>query len=97
MAMYPQPDEPDETSADTPSDNGAGGEDEKMAGETALLPKSILGGKEFQPGQEVMLKIVAMHDDQVEVEYAPEKPDENENPGAGPGDQMKTSMASLGA
>ncbi len=80
--MYPQPDEPDQTSADTPSNNGAGGGEEqdetKMGGETALLPKSILGGKDFQPGQEVVLKIVGMHEDEVEVQYAPEKAGDEE-------------------
>lgn len=39
-------------------------------GETALLPKSILAGKEFKPGEEVVLKIVHIYDDEVEVEYA---------------------------
>lgn len=73
---YPQPDDPDQTSTDTPSNNGAGTpnpdeeQPDEAAGETALLPASILGGKTFNPGDEVVLKIVALHDDQVEVEYA---------------------------
>lgn len=37
---------------------------------TALLPKSILGGKEFKAGEEVVLKIVKVYGDEVEVEYA---------------------------
>lgn len=45
-------------------------EKEHEEGVTAMLPKSILAGKEFKPGEEVVLKIVAMHDDQVEVTYA---------------------------
>lgn len=48
-------------------------EKEEYGGETAILPKSILAGKDFKPGDEVVLKIRAMHDDSVEVEYAPEK------------------------
>lgn len=48
-------------------------------GETALLPKSILAGKEFKPGEEVVLKIVRIHDDEVEVEYAADKPEESES------------------
>jgi len=40
---------------------------------TALLDKSVLGGKEFNVGDEVVLKIVAMHDKEVTVAYAPEK------------------------
>lgn len=71
-----------------PSEMGAGGgEDEGPAappeqkeedtGNTALLPKSILGGKDFQPGEEVVLKIVRVHGDEIEVEYASdEKPTE---------------------
>ena len=47
--------------------------EEPSEGQTAILPKSILGGKEFKPGEEVMLKIVALHDNDVEVEYAPKK------------------------
>jgi hypothetical protein len=38
-----------------------------------LLPKSILAGKDFKPGDEIVLKIDAIHDDEVEVSYAPEK------------------------
>lgn len=36
-------------------------------GATALLPKSILGGKDFNPGDEVVLKVVRLYDDEVEV------------------------------
>lgn len=43
---------------------------EKEGGATALLPKSVLGGKDFQPGEEVVLKVVKVHEDEVEVEYA---------------------------
>lgn len=39
-------------------------------GETALLPKTILAGKEFKPGEEVVLKIVHIYDDEIEVAYA---------------------------
>lgn len=100
MNMYPQPDAPDQTSADTPSPNGAGGEgedqEEKMQGETALLPKSILGGKEFNPGDEVVLKIVGLHDDQVEVEYAAEeKPEAGNSMAKGDGAEMGASQNKL--
>ncbi len=47
---------------------------------TALIPKSILGGKKFEPGEEVVLKIVADHGEEMEVEYATEKPGEKEEP-----------------
>jgi hypothetical protein len=53
-------------------------------GETAVLPKSILAGKEFKPGEEVVLKIVAIHDDSVEVKYASESGDEHSEGGEEP-------------
>ncbi len=46
---------------------------EESVAESALLPKSILAGKTFNVGDEVVLKIKAMHDDEIEVEYATEK------------------------
>lgn len=46
--------------------------EEEGAGESALLPKSILAGKDFNPGDELVLKVVAIHGDEVEVEYAKE-------------------------
>ena len=45
--------------------------DDEGPSSTALLPKSILMGKEFNVGDEVVLKISAIHDNEVEVEYAP--------------------------
>lgn len=65
-----------DTAPEAPEEGNEEPHDE--SGETALLPKSILAGKEFRPGEEVVLKIVRVHDDEVEVEYASEKP-ETEN------------------
>ena len=54
-----------------PAAQEGGGEPEaKSDGQTAILPKSILAGKDFKVGEEVVLKIVAMHENDVEVEYA---------------------------
>lgn len=50
--------------------------------ETAVLPKSILMGKKFEPGEEVVLQVVAVHGDSVEVKYASE-PDKDEQPQEG--------------
>jgi hypothetical protein len=59
-----------------PDKNKAGDE-----GETALLPKSILAGKEFKLGEEVVLKIVKIYEDEVEVAYAKgEDSKESEHP-----------------
>lgn len=48
-------------------------DEEQEEGATALLPKSVLGGKEFKVGEEVVLKIVHEYEDEVEVAYATEK------------------------
>lgn len=42
---------------------------------SALIPKSLLAGKKFNPGDEIVLEIVAEHGEEVEVKYASEKPD----------------------
>ena len=52
--------------------------EDKEEGKTYLLPKAVLEGKEFEPGDEVVLRIVAMHDDQIEVQYAPAKEKDEE-------------------
>lgn len=75
--LYPQMGGSRDTSPEAPE--GGNEEPHDESGETALLPKSILAGKEFRPGEEVVLKIVRVHDDEVEVEYAPEKPKESES------------------
>ena len=64
---------------------GMGGEDQPAKGaeteekdDTALLPKSLLGGKDFAVREEVVLKIVADHGEEIEVAYATEKGEEHE-------------------
>lgn len=59
-----------------PGEPGEGGEDES----TAILPKSILMGKEFEPGDELVLRIVRMHENEIEVTYASEETGEEEGP-----------------
>lgn len=70
--------------------------------QTAELPKSVLGGKEFKPGEEVVLQIVQVMEDSVLVKYAtgegegekeetPEAQAEAPNPGGGnPGGGMSS-------
>lgn len=45
-------------------------EAEASAGEamTALIPKSVLGGMEFEPGQELTVKVVKVYGDEIEVQ-----------------------------
>lgn len=37
---------------------------------TATIPKALLGGKGVKPGDEVILRVVKDHGDEVEVAYA---------------------------
>src|SRR5574342_368805 len=53
-------------------------EDTEDVAETALLPKSILAGKDFKPGDELVLEVVHLYDDEVEVKYASAKHEEEE-------------------
>ncbi len=41
-------------------------------GQTALIPKSLIPG-DVQPGQEIVLVVKAVHEQEIEVGYAPEK------------------------
>lgn len=67
---------------------------------TAELPKAVLGGKEFKPGEEVVLEIVRVGEDSVVVKYASEKGEgyhseeaENESKkGSNPGGGMESMM-----
>lgn len=60
-------DEPDESQSEDTS-------------HVALLPKSVLMGKSFRVGDEVVLKITALRGSEVEVEYAKENTSEPEHP-----------------
>lgn len=61
-----------------------GGQPEKSdeSGETALLPKNICPG--MKPGDELVLKVLRVLDDQYEVKYQPEPKDEEEPPAEEP-------------
>lgn len=82
----------DETAAPTPE-----APEEEMAEEeapeedsspTAELPKSVLGGKEFKPGEEVVLKVVQVMENSVLVQYATEDEGEGEGEYAAPPEEM---------
>ena len=40
------------------------------------IPKSLLAGKDFAPGDEVVFQIVSLHENEAVIRYAPEKPKE---------------------
>lgn len=68
------------------------GEKDESSMTSAVLPKSILAGKKFDVGDEVVLKITGMNEDEITVEYATgdeESPEEDagesgEEPGEEP-------------
>ena len=52
-------------------------EDSESAGSSALLPKSLFSGKDFKVGDEIVLKITHLYEDQFSAVYAPEKSSEH--------------------
>ena len=82
---------PEESSPPEASKRGA-----TEGGETALIPKSLLMGKEFNPGDEVVLKIVHIYEDEVEVQYASEEPEEKDHSPMMEADEEMDKMAVSG-
>lgn len=72
------------------------GANEDAEGATALLPKSILGGKKFQVGDELVLKVVRLYDDEVEVEYASAPEGGMDGDGEPEEDEGEMDMAGMG-
>lgn len=54
-------------------------EREESDEETALLPKSLFGDKELEPGKQCKVEIVAVYDDEVEVKYVPHDDSESDD------------------
>ena len=63
----------------TPETEGAqeGGQD---GGATAEVPKSALGGKDFKPGEEVVMQVVKVLGDSVLLKYSTGAEEEQEPP-----------------
>lgn len=62
-------------SDDSPNPTSKGPEDE-VEGTTALVPVKLLqgpGGEPVKEGDEIVVRVVALHDDEAEVEYAPKE------------------------
>ncbi len=53
-------------------------DDEQAEGETALLPKSLLAGKDLKVGDEITLKVEHIYEDEVEVCPADSKEEKSE-------------------
>ena len=62
----------------------------------AVLPKSILAGKHFDVGDEVVLKITGIHDEQVSVKYAPAKEGDEDEGEEGGEESGKSEMPAMG-
>jgi len=100
MASYYPEDTSGDEAAPSETDSGVeGGDeqdtDEKMDGPTALIPKTLLAGKEFKPGEEVVMKIVHDHGDEVEIAYATEPSGGTKDGDDGDSDEMKGAMGKL--
>ena len=48
--------------------------------QTAEIPKGVLGGKDFKPGEEVVMRVVQVMEDSVLVKYASGEKEEEEAP-----------------
>jgi len=50
-------------------------EEQEDTAQTALVPMKVAspGGEPVKPGDEIVMKVVAVHDDEVEMAYAPKK------------------------
>lgn len=42
----------------------------EKSGSGTMLSKSVLGGKEIKPGDQIILRVTGVYDDEVGVEYA---------------------------
>lgn len=61
---------------------------------TALIPKSLLAGKKFDVGEEVVFRIVHTYDDEVEIEYATGKGKKDDSTDMD-SEEMSSSMKSM--
>lgn len=50
--------------------NTKGPEEAEGKHPTGILPKDLMAGKDFQVGEEIVLKITAIHENDFEVEYS---------------------------
>jgi hypothetical protein len=83
MGTMPNPPAPTDEGGDMGGEQAA---EEPAAGgdskPTAFLPKELGGGKQWKPGDEIVLKIDAVDPEtgEMQVSYAPESPDESAEP-----------------
>lgn len=75
----PGPDMADDYETSTAREDKAETDETEETHPTALIPKTLLAGKEFKVGEEVVFKIVHMYEDEVEIEYAYDDEDNEES------------------
>ena len=64
-----------------PQDQSTENEGEESGdSQTAEIPKTVLGGNDFKPGEEVMLEVVRVMENSILVKYATSKGDEEQAP-----------------
>ncbi|MDB6108313.1 MAG: hypothetical protein JWR69_63 [Pedosphaera sp.] len=78
--------------AEPPEDQNPG---EKAEGETALLPKSLLGGGDCQPGEKISLEVVHVYEDEVEVKMVNGE-DGEKSPGTPVMDEAQNKLGMMG-
>lgn len=87
---------------DGPSDSGAMNEakptpkddESEMDGDaTTIIPKSVTGGKTFEVGDEIVLEVVAVMEDELQVRYASEKGSKDEESKEGESKEPSMEMA----
>lgn len=89
MADYYSEDE----QAESMPDNEEQEPKEDSGAETSLLSKSAFGGHEIKVGDVCEFRIVAIHDDQAEVEYVEEGKDEDMDEPRSTGNSMERMQA----
>lgn len=81
------------------SEPAAPEEEETSDSSTAVIPKALLSGKEWKPGDQITLEIVQMNEDGAVVKYASESGSEEESeapePEAAPPAQEAGGMSSM--
>lgn len=76
-AAPPAAQEAPESEPTTPESDQEESQDESQ---TAEIPKAILGGKDFKPGEEVVLEVVQVMENSVLVRYASDSGEGEEPP-----------------
>ena len=80
----------DEAAPSEAQDKPAEKTDDSESEQTALIPKTLFAGKDFKVGDEIVLKITHLYEDEAEVEYASEPSKEDK-----PKSQMEESEGGL--